>query len=90
MPIIRTFAPFVAGIGQMQYRRFFVYNVAGAAAWVASFSLLGYFFGNMPAVRKNFTYVIGAIIFVSILPGIIEFIRSRRRSEPDAAEPAAK
>jgi membrane-associated protein len=78
MPIIRTFAPFVAGVGEMRYRRFFVFNVVGAGAWVAGFSLLGYFFGNQPAVKKNFTLVIGAIIVLSVLPGVIEFIRSRR------------
>jgi membrane-associated protein len=90
MPIIRTFAPFVAGVGQMQYRRFFVFNVVGAAAWVGSFSLLGYFFGNMPAVKKNFTYVIFAIIVLSVLPGVIEFIRARRNPQPETPEPAAK
>jgi membrane-associated protein len=89
MPIIRTFAPFVAGIGEMQYRRFFVFNVAGAAAWVTSFSLLGYFFGNMPAVKKNFTVVIFAIIVISVMPGVIEYLRSRRGGDA-APEPAGK
>lgn len=84
MPIIRTFAPFVAGIGDMRYARFFSFNVVGAGAWVASFSLLGYFFGNMPTVKHNFTLVIGAIIVISVLPGVIEFLRSRRAP----AEPA--
>jgi membrane-associated protein len=78
MPFIRTFAPFVAGIGQMRYPRFFSFNVVGGAAWVASFSLLGYFFGNMPTVKKNFTLVILAIIVISVLPGVIEFLRARR------------
>ena len=78
MPIVRTFAPFVAGIGEMRYSRFFTFNVVGAGAWVASFSLLGYFFGNIPAVKRNFTFVIVAIVVISVLPGVIEFIRSRR------------
>ncbi len=80
MPIIRTFAPFVAGIGQMSYRRFAMYNVAGAVAWVVSFVSLGYFFGNLPAVKKNFTYVIFGIIILSVLPGVIEYVRHRRRA----------
>jgi membrane-associated protein len=84
MPIIRTFAPFVAGIGEMRYARFFSFNVVGAFAWVTSFSVLGYFFGNVPAVKKNFTLVIFAIIILSILPGVIEFIRSRRAPADDA------
>ncbi|NQW28881.1 MAG: DedA family protein [Ignavibacteria bacterium] len=79
MPIIRTFAPFVAGIGKMSYRKFFVYNVVGAVAWVIGFIELGYLFGNQPFVKKYFTLVIGAIIVISILPGIIEFIRFRLR-----------
>jgi membrane-associated protein len=78
MPIIRTFAPFVAGVGTMSYRRFFMFNVIGAAAWVTSFSVLGYFFGNVPVVKRNFTFVIGAIIVISVLPGVIEFLRARR------------
>jgi membrane-associated protein len=88
MPIVRTFAPFVAGIGEMRYRRFFSFNVVGAAAWVASFSLLGFFFGNVPAVKRNFTAVIGAIIVISILPGVIEYLRARRAGATPA--PATK
>ena len=84
MPIVRTFAPFVAGIGEMRYARFFTFNVVGAGAWVASFSMLGFFFGNVPTVKKNFTLVILAIIVISVLPGIIEFIRSRRAPAEDA------
>jgi membrane-associated protein len=79
MPIIRTFAPFVAGIGSMSYRQFLVYNVVGAIVWVVSFTLLGYFFGNQPIVKKNFTLVIGAIIVISVLPAVWEIIRSRKR-----------
>lgn len=79
MPIVRTFAPFVAGIGAMQYRRFAMFNVVGAILWISLFVYAGFFFGNIPAVEHNFTLVIMAIIFVSILPGVVEFIRSRRR-----------
>ncbi|APR85271.1 DedA protein [Minicystis rosea] len=89
MPIVRTFAPFVAGVGQMQYRRFFIFNVAGAALWVVMFSLLGYLFGNLPFVKRYFQVVVLAIIFLSILPAIIEWFRSRR-GQAEAVEPAAK
>jgi len=78
MPIIRTFAPFVAGVGSMRYRTFFIYNVVGAIVWVASFTMLGFFFGNQPLVKKNFTLVIGAIIVISVLPAIWEIIRSKK------------
>lgn len=78
IPIIRTFAPFVAGIGQMIYWRFAFFNVSGAAAWVLSFVLAGYFFGNVPAVKQNFHYVIVVIIALSIMPPVIEYFRSRR------------
>lgn len=77
IPIIRTFAPFVAGIGTMNYKRFITYNVIGCIAWVGGFLIAGYFFGNIPAVKKNFTLVIFAIIFLSILPPIIEVIRAK-------------
>ena len=80
MPIIRTFAPFVAGIGKMNYVRFLSYNVIGGILWIALFILGGYFFGNIPVVKKNFTLVILAIIFLSILPGIIEFLRHRKKT----------
>ena len=79
VPIVRTFAPFVAGMGNMSYPVFIFYNVAGAIAWIASLVFGGYFFGNIPAVRKNFTAAVFAIIIISILPGIIAFIRHRRR-----------
>jgi len=79
IPIIRTFAPFVAGIGKMSYTRFVIYNIAGSVAWIALFILGGYYFGNLPAVRRNFTFVIFAIIVVSVLPVVIEFFRSRSR-----------
>ncbi|HKZ37892.1 MAG TPA: DedA family protein [Chryseolinea sp.] len=80
IPIIRTFAPFVAGIGTMSYFRFATYNVVGGIAWVTSFLLLGYFFGGLPVIKDNFTYVILGIILVSILPPIIEVIRGRRKA----------
>lgn len=79
IPIIRTFAPFVAGIGTMSYLRFATYNVVGAVAWILSFLLLGYFFGGLPVVKDNFTYVIFGIIIVSVLPPVFEVMRSRRK-----------
>jgi membrane-associated protein len=82
IPIIRTFAPFVAGIGRMSYWRFIAYNIGGGVAWVAIFVFGGYFFGNLPVVRRNFTVVIVAIIFISVLPGVIEYLRQRRKGKP--------
>lgn len=79
IPIIRTFAPFVAGIGTMSYGRFATFNVAGGVAWVISFLFLGYFFGGLPVIKENFTYVIFGIIFVSILPPVIEVIRQKMK-----------
>jgi membrane-associated protein len=86
IPIIRTFAPFVAGIGTMAYPRFALFNVAGGAAWVLSFLLAGYFFGNVPIVQQNFHYVIVAIILISIMPPVLEYLRARRESGAAAAE----
>lgn len=77
VPIIRTFAPFVAGIGSMTYPRFISYNVVGGVGWIAVLVLAGYFFGNIPIVRQNFSLVILAIIIISILPGVIEFARQK-------------
>jgi membrane-associated protein len=77
IPIVRTFAPFVAGVGTMGYRRFAMYNVAGAVAWVMLFTLAGHFFGQMPAVRRNFQLVILAIIVISVLPLVVEYLRAR-------------
>jgi membrane-associated protein len=88
VPIIRTFAPFVAGIGQMRYRRFFAFNVIGAISWVVIFIPAGFWFGNLPFVKEQFHYVIFAIIFLSILPAVIEigreWMRTRRQGEPAA------
>jgi membrane-associated protein len=78
VPIIRTFAPFVAGIGTMQYPRFLAYNVIGAVLWVGLFVFGGYLFGNIPAVRQNFSLVIIAIILLSVLPIAVEWVRARR------------
>ncbi len=80
IPIIRTFAPFVAGIGAMTYSRFIVYNITGGVAWVVIFVLGGFFFGNIPFVKKNFSLVIFAIILISVMPGVIEYVRSRKKS----------
>jgi membrane-associated protein len=79
MPIVRTFAPFVAGIGAMNYARFALFNVSGGIAWVLSFLLGGWWFGGLESVQKNFKLVILAIIVISILPAVIEFLRNRRR-----------
>ena len=78
VPIIRTFAPFVAGVGAMSYPKFITYNIVGAVLWVGLFVPLGYFFGNMPAVKENFSLVILAIIALSIMPIAIEAIKARR------------
>jgi membrane-associated protein len=85
VPIIRTFAPFVAGIGAMNYTRFLIYNVVGGIAWVAMFTYGGYFFGNLPWVKKNFSLIIIAIIVISVMPLVIEFLRQRNNpAEPQA------
>ncbi len=81
VPIVRTFAPFVAGIGSMEYNRFIRYNVAGGLLWVIGLTLLGYFFGNLPFVRKNFETVIFGIIFISLLPMVFEFVKTRFSSK---------
>jgi membrane-associated protein len=78
VPIVRTYAPFVAGIGAMCYRRFLMFNVTGAVLWVALLAYAGFFFGNLPLVRNNLTAVILGIIVLSIMPGIVEFWRARR------------
>ncbi|CAN5713010.1 DedA family protein [soil metagenome] len=89
IPIVRTFVPFVAGAGAMQYRRFVVYNIIGALAWVGVCTLAGYWFGNMPVVKKNFELVVIGIIIVSLLPVVIEFILARRRGAVAASPPSS-
>lgn len=79
IPIVRTFAPFIAGIGTMTYLRFASYNVVGGVLWVTSFLFIGYFFGGLPVIKDNFTYVIFGIIILSVLPPVIELIRDKRR-----------
>jgi membrane-associated protein len=79
VPIVRTFAPFVAGVGSMTYWRFASYNVIGGVAWVTICLFAGYAFGNLPIVKENFTLVILAIIFISLLPGLVEFMRQRQQ-----------
>ncbi|TAF34249.1 MAG: DedA family protein [Cytophagales bacterium] len=83
IPIVRTFAPFVAGVGSMDYKRFITYNIVGGVVWVWSFGILGYFFGNLPYIKKNFTFVIIAIIILSIMPAVIEVIRARFSSQKE-------
>jgi membrane-associated protein len=87
IPIIRTFAPFLAGVGSMTYGKFLVYNVVGGILWIASFTLGGYFFGNLPFVKKNFTLVIVAIIVISVMPTVIEYLRQRRQAKAARTSP---
>ncbi len=80
VPIVRTFAPFVAGVGHMAYMQFATYNIVGGLIWVTLFTYAGYFFGGIPFVKNNFSVVVLAIIFVSLIPMIAEFVRSRREA----------
>lgn len=86
VPIVRTFAPFVAGVGMMSYGRFIFYNVFGAFIWTGLFLFLGFFFGNIPFVRRNFEIVIPAIILISVLPMLVEYVRGRNRRRQLQAE----
>ena len=87
IPIIRTFAPFVAGVGAMSYGKFISYNVVGGILWVTLFVWLGYFFGNLPFVRDNFSFIVVAIIIISVLPAVYEVIRQKLRpAEKSSAE----
>jgi membrane-associated protein len=85
-PIVRTFAPFVAGIGAMNYPRFITFNVIGGIVWVVSFVYMGFFFGNLPIVKRNFTLVIVAIVILSVMPGVIEFLRVRFGKKPHSSD----
>lgn len=82
VPIVRTFAPFVAGVGEMSYRYFLTYNVVGGIVWVGLFLILGYYFGNIPIVRKHFELAILAIIAISVMPMVVEWLRARRARMP--------
>jgi len=81
VPIVRTFAPFVAGVGKMHYGNFISYNVIGGIAWVLLFTLAGFFFGNIPAVKHNFTLVIFAIILLSVVPMVFEFVKAKTKKK---------
>ena len=78
VPIVRTFAPFVAGVGKMNYKKFIEYNIIGGVIWVCAFTLAGFFFGNIPAVKENFTIAVFVIILISIVPMIFEVIKAKR------------
>ncbi|MGB2955152.1 MAG: DedA family protein [Anaerolineales bacterium] len=86
IPIIRTFAPFVAGIGAMTYSKFILYNVVGGISWVAIFTFGGFYFGNLPFVRDNFEIVIFAIIFISFIPPVLEFFKARKEMKENKVE----
>jgi membrane-associated protein len=90
VPIVRTFAPFVAGVGAMSYGKFITYNVVGGVLWVFLFTLGGYFFGNLPFVKDNFSIVVIAIILISVLPAVWEIARERLRGGSRPEKPAAQ
>jgi membrane-associated protein len=85
VPIVRTFAPFVAGIGRMDYGRFLLFNVTGGIFWVVSLTIAGYFFGNIPVVRNNLSLVVLGIVVASIMPAVIEYLRHRRAAAAERA-----
>lgn len=89
VPIIRTFAPFVAGVGTMNYSRFASYNIIGGILWICGFMFLGYFFGGIPVIKSNFTLVIFTIIFLSILPPIISIFNERRKNRRTSSQTGA-
>jgi membrane-associated protein len=86
VPIVRTFAPFVAGVGSMRYPKFLFYNLAGGILWTLLLTGAGYLFGGLPLVKDNFTMVILAIIFISVLPMVIEYVRVKRKKNAPASE----
>lgn len=90
VPIVRTFAPFVAGMGKMSYGYFFSYNVFGGIVWVLLFTLLGFFFGNIPFVKANFELVIIAIILISVVPAVWEALKARREMKAERASKAGQ
>jgi len=90
IPIIRTFAPFVAGVGAMTYGKFITYNIVGGLLWVAIFTFMGYFFGNLPIVQDNFSLVIIAIILISVMPAVVEFVKEKLRQRKDIAPPVSE
>jgi membrane-associated protein len=86
VPIVRTFAPFVAGIGKMSYGYFITYNLVGGVTWVLLFTLTGYLFGNIPFVKENFEYVIIVIILISVLPMVFEWLKAKREAKAETAQ----
>jgi len=90
VPIIRTFAPFVAGVSEMSYRHFITWNLVGGVTWVATFTLLGYFFGNIPFVQDNFELVIIAIVLISFIPAVVEVLKARKEIKKRAVKSEQK
>lgn len=90
VPIVRTFAPFVAGVGNMNYSRFATYNIVGGILWVTLFLFAGWFFGNIPFVKENFEFVTIGIILVSVLPMVLEFLKARREQKSETSVASAK
>lgn len=86
MPILRTFSPFVAGLGKMPYRRFFIFNAIGGTAWAFSFFLIGYFFGNLPLVKTHFSVIVVGIVCISVIPALIAFLKGRKAHENSGEE----
>ena len=89
VPVVRAFAPYMAGVGRMRYTRFLSFNVWGGAGWVVSMTLFGYFIGNYPPVRRNFQLAVLAIVFLSILPMVIQYWRARREAVTEPSTPVA-